>query len=201
MLGRGVGRTGCIAVLAGLALVSPAAAGTFRFQDEAGTVHYTNTPPDNRYRQVRDLPEGRSSVPFAGRRSSPSAAIAPYSELIRAAAERHRVDRRLVEAVMTAESAGNPRAVSRKGAQGLMQLMPATAQALGVQDAFDPAANLDGGTRHLSDLIALYNGDVTKALAAYNAGAGAVSRHRGVPPYKETQEYVKKVMKRYRGGK
>jgi Transglycosylase SLT domain len=117
------------------------------------------------------------------------------------AARRHGLDPDLVLAVVTVESGFRPEAVSPKGAQGLMQLMPTTAQTLGVQDAFDPAANLDGGTRHLRDLIALYNGDVAKALAAYNAGAGAVSRHRGVPPYKETQEYVKKVMKRYRGGK
>jgi soluble lytic murein transglycosylase-like protein len=117
------------------------------------------------------------------------------------AARRHGLDPELVLAVVTVESGFRPEAVSPKGAQGLMQLMPTTAQALGVQDAFDPAANLDGGTRHLRDLIALYDGDVAKALAAYNAGAGAVSRHRGVPPYKETQEYVKKVMKRYRGGK
>jgi soluble lytic murein transglycosylase-like protein len=200
MLGRGVGRTGCIAVLAGLALVSPAAAGTFRFQDEAGTVHYTNTPPDNRYRQVRDLPEGRSSVPFAGRRSSPSAAIAPYSELIRAAAERHRVDRRLVEAVMTAESAGNPRAVSRKGAQGLMQLMPRRSALLGVRDPFDPEQNVEGGVRHLRDLLQRFGGNVTLTLAAYNAGEEAVRSYGGVPPYPETQDYVRRVHAIYNGG-
>jgi len=117
------------------------------------------------------------------------------------AARRHGLDPELVLAVVTVESGFRPEAVSPKGAQGLMQLMPATAQALGVQNALDPAANLDGGSRHLSELIALYNGDVTKALAAYNAGTGAVARHGGVPPYRETQEYVKKVMKRYRSGK
>jgi transglycosylase-like protein with SLT domain len=116
------------------------------------------------------------------------------------AARRHGLDPELVLAVVTVESGFRPEAVSSKGAQGLMQLMPATAQALGVQNALDPAANLDGGARHLSELIAFYGGDVTKALAAYNAGAGAVARHGGVPPYKETQEYVKKVMKRYRSG-
>jgi soluble lytic murein transglycosylase-like protein len=78
-----------------------------------------------------------------------------------------------------------------------MQLMPATARSLGVTDPFDPAQNVDGGTRHLGSLIAHYSGDLTKALAAYNAGQGAVARHRGVPPYRETQAYVKKVLRRY----
>jgi soluble lytic murein transglycosylase-like protein len=114
------------------------------------------------------------------------------------AARRHGVDPDLVLAVAGIESAFQPRAVSPKGAQGLMQLMPATARDLGVKDPLDPVANLDGGTRYLRDLIALYEGDLTKALAAYNAGPGAVARHQGVPPYKETQDYVKKVLRRYR---
>jgi soluble lytic murein transglycosylase-like protein len=96
------------------------------------------------------------------------------------------------------ESGFRADAVSRKGAQGLMQLMPATAASLGVADAFDPETNLDGGSRYLAELIALYGGDLNRALAAYNAGPGAVSRHRGVPPYRETQAYVKKVMGRYK---
>jgi soluble lytic murein transglycosylase-like protein len=96
------------------------------------------------------------------------------------------------------ESNFEPRAVSPKGAQGLMQLMPGTAAALGVRDALDPEANLDGGARHLLSLLSLYRGDLRRTLAAYNAGAGAVSRHRGVPPYRETQDYVKRVLQRYK---
>jgi len=113
-----------------------------------------------------------------------------------AAARRHSLDPDLVQAVVAVESGFRPDAVSPKGAQGLMQLMPYTARALGVKDTFDPAANLDGGTRYLRALLARYNGDVSRALAAYNAGEGAVARHGGVPPYPETLAYVRKVLER-----
>lgn len=113
------------------------------------------------------------------------------------AARRHDLDPELVLAVVGVESAFQPDAVSPKGARGLMQLMPRTALALGVRDAFDPQDNLDGGTRHLSELLALYEGDLRRALAAYNAGAGAVARHGGLPPYRETRDYVRKVLERY----
>jgi hypothetical protein len=114
------------------------------------------------------------------------------------AARRHGLDPELVLAVVAVESGFRPEAVSPKGAQGLMQLMPGTSRELGVADPLDPAQNLDGGVRHLGALLSLYDGDLTRALAAYNAGAGAVSRHGGVPPYRETQAYVKKVLDRYR---
>jgi len=122
-------------------------------------------------------------------------------ELAAAAARRHGLDPDLVMAVVSVESGFRPQAVSPKGAQGLMQLMPKTASSLGVANALDPAQNLDGGTRHLGQLLTLYGGDVTRALAAYNAGEGAVDRHGGVPPYRETRAYVKKVLERYRGQK
>ena len=120
--------------------------------------------------------------------------------LAEAAARRHGLDPALVLAVVQVESGFRPDAVSPKGARGLMQLMPGTATRLGVEDSFDPEQNLDGGTRHLGDLIARYNGDVKRALAAYNAGEGAVERHRGVPPYGETRAYVQSVLRRYRSG-
>jgi len=112
------------------------------------------------------------------------------------AARRHSIDPELVRAVIAVESGFRPDAVSPKGAQGLMQLMPATAKSLGVKDSFDPADNVEGGTRHLRALIERYNGDVKRALAAYNAGEGAVARHGGVPPYPETVAYVRKVLER-----
>jgi soluble lytic murein transglycosylase-like protein len=180
-----------MAAVVSLALVGAADAGTFRFQDATGTVHYTNAPSDPRYQRIPGWPDAR---PVAARSSTLRArAIAPYAELIRTTAERHRVDPRLVDAVVTAESAGNPRAVSRKGAQGLMQLMPQRSVQLGVSDPFDPKQNVDGGVRHLRDLLLRFGGNVTLALAAYNAGEEAVRTHGGVPPYAETQEYVRRV--------
>lgn len=178
-------------------LVSPAAADVFRFQDGQGVVHYTNAPNDPRYRRLLGYPETPSPAPAAP--GAPLRALARFAPLIQAAAERYRVERRLVEAVIMVESGGNPRAVSRKGARGLMQLMPERSEALGVRNPFSPAENIDGGVRHLRDLLAHFRGEVTHALAAYNAGADAVRTYGGVPPYPETQGYVRKVRALYEG--
>ena len=128
---------------------------------------------------------------------APVAAGTDVRALAIASARRHGLDPNLVLAVIGVESGFQPDAVSHKGAQGLMQLMPATARELGVTDALDPAQNLDGGTRYLRMLVAQYGGDLGKALAAYNAGPGAVKRYGGVPPYRETLHYIDKVLKRY----
>ncbi len=114
------------------------------------------------------------------------------------ASVRHRVDHRLVESLIEMESAFNPNAVSRAGAMGLMQLMPAVARRYGVRDALDPAQNIDAGVRHLRSLLLRYGGNLELTLAAYNAGPGAVDRYDGVPPYQETREYVFRVLFRYR---
>ena len=122
-----------------------------------------------------------------------------WSEWIRSHASSHGLDPRLVQALMQAESGYNPRAVSRKGAIGLMQLMPATARELAVPDPFNPEQNIRGGVTYLRRMLDLFGGRVELALAAYNAGPGAVQRHRGIPPYAETRQYVQRVLGLYRG--
>jgi soluble lytic murein transglycosylase-like protein len=127
---------------------------------------------------------------------SATAKPADLAQMVEAAARRHGLDPELVRAVVAVESGFRPDAVSPRGAQGLMQLMPATARALGVKDPFDPVSNIDGGTRYLRALVTRYGGDLRRALAAYNAGEGAVARHGGVPPYPETLAYVRRVLER-----
>jgi soluble lytic murein transglycosylase-like protein len=117
--------------------------------------------------------------------------------IISAASARDRIDADFVASVVRAESANNPRAVSPKGAQGLMQLMPQTAKRLGVKDSFDPVDNIDGGVRYLRELLLRYQGDAVKALAAYNAGPDRVQQYNGVPPYRETRAYIARVIADY----
>jgi soluble lytic murein transglycosylase-like protein len=129
----------------------------------------------------------------------PIASPGDIDSAIEAAAARHNVDPNLVRAVVTVESNFNPNAVSRKGAMGLMQLMPSTARQLKVRNPFDPEQNVDAGVRHLKQLLESYDGDIKLTLAAYNAGAGAVARSSGVPAYAETQNYVRRITNLYYG--
>jgi len=146
----------------------------------------------------------RSSAPAQPERSSAPAQgagqAAPYDEEIRAAAAKYGVEPALVRAVIQQESGFNPKATSPAGAQGLMQLMPATARGLGVTDAYDPVQSIDAGTRYLAGQLDRFGGDVRLALAAYNAGPGAVQRYGGIPPYAETQRYVENVLAHYQEG-
>jgi hypothetical protein len=132
---------------------------------------------------------------LAARISRPS----QFDPLITRAANDHSLDPRLVKSVMLVESGFNPAAVSRKGARGLMQLMPGTASRHGVRNVHDPAQNIAAGTRYLSHLLGLFDGNLEKSLAAYNAGEAAVARYGGVPPYGETRDYVRKALTAYYG--
>jgi hypothetical protein len=126
---------------------------------------------------------------------TPPARPQTLNEVINAISDRHHIDPDLINSVIHAESGFNPRAVSPKGARGLMQLMPQTAAQLGVSNPFDPRSNVEGGTRYLSELLQLYNFDLIKALAAYNAGPQRVQHYRGVPPYDETRAYIARIVR------
>ena len=178
-----------LGLFAGLIWAAHAEADTYRLIDGDGIVHLTNAPTDPRY---RGLPIVSGTSTGWLRMSETSRGL--YGTEIREIASRHGVDPTLVESVIRAESAFNPAAVSRAGARGLMQLMPKTAVALGVRDSFNPRENIEGGVRHLRYLLDRYPGNVALAVAAYNAGEGAVDAHRGIPPYAETQQYVQRVL-------
>lgn len=135
--------------------------------------------------------------PQAGQPAQAGLPSADIEQLVQTNAANWQVDPALVRAVMANESGFNPNATSRTGAQGLMQLMPETAASLGVTDAYDPQQNVAGGTRYLRGLLDRFGGDVTRAVAAYNAGPGAVEKHGGIPPYAETQSYVRNVLDSY----
>jgi len=176
-------------------LISPASsADIFKYVDPQGVVHLTDRPRGPGYRLL-----------FRGKKKTTSWTLGDavrsrnkLSLLIQNTAKRHGVDSALVHAVITAESRYNPDAVSRAGAEGLMQLMPGTAQRYGVRDARDPAENVNGGVRYLSDLLRQFR-RINLALAAYNAGENAVLRYgRRIPPYPETQTYVRRVLSYYR---
>src|SRR5699024_4895220 len=120
-----------------------------------------------------------------------------YNDIIREAANKYGVDEKLIHAVIQMESSYNPRATSKAGAAGLMQLMPATARSLGVSDRYNVRQNIFGGTKYLSQMLKKFNGRTNLALAAYNAGPGNVAKHGGIPPFTETKNYVQKVMNAY----
>jgi hypothetical protein len=182
-----------LAAILGAPLVAPAQ--VLEIAEEDGTVHLTNAPTDPRYQRLGIAPSPPApAVAPAGPSliSRPALAIDSH---IRDAAHRYGVSEQLVTAVIRVESGFNPRAVSPKGARGLMQLMPATASQLGVRNAFDPAENIDGGVRHLRGLMERFENNLPLALAAYNAGEGAVAQYGGIPPYRETQQYVTRILR------
>jgi soluble lytic murein transglycosylase len=167
-------------------LARPATAGSvYQFVDENGVLHFSNVPVDRRF------------VPLEKRSRKRTPRVRSYDSLIFDTAQEQRVPPALVKAVIAAESHFNPQAVSPKGAQGLMQLMPATARDLGVRDPLEARDNVRGGARYLRRLMNRY-GDLSRTLAAYNAGPTAVDRYGGIPPYPETRQYVDRVLTYYR---
>lgn len=191
-------------VLAGLlAWAGVLSADVYKWVDKDGIVTFSNVaPPTDQDYQVLKFPCYAADPKCRSVRweKVPLNRFA-FKDEITAAAEYNAVEESLIRAIIHAESAYQPDAQSPKGAQGLMQLMPATAQELRVADPFDPALNIRGGTRYLSDLLLEFDGDIVKAAAAYNAGPGAVHKYGGVPPYEETREYVRRIQilyQRYR---
>lgn len=160
----------------------------YKYIDKNGVIHLTNVPTDGNLNYVLVYQEKR--VLFQMK----SQDIAKFEGIINKTAEKYNMDPALIKAVIKAESNFNHRAVSPKGARGLMQLMPKTAYALQVEDSFHPENNIEGGTRYLRYLMRLFRGDLSLALAAYNAGENAVIRYNGIPPYPETQTYVNRVL-------
>lgn len=174
-------------VAAALMLSRSAFAGVFRYVDRDGYAHELNI--------VRGAEEAHAPAPVGARRTTEVPPV--YMEVVREAAQLYSLPVELILAVMTVESGFNARAVSPRGAMGLMQLMPATATELHVVDPFNPRENTLGGARHLRLLLNASKGDVPLALAAYHAGAGATQRHGGVPPFPETQRYITSVIRAY----
>lgn len=179
-----------VALLALLGAGAPARAQIYTFVDEEGRTHFTNQPQEPRYERMVEVDKPVKHVP------QPPVGW-EWDGLISLAARQHELPPELIKAVIAAESDFNPEAVSRAGARGLMQLMPTTAASLGVEDPLRPDENVRGGVRYLRSMIDRY-GELRLALAAYNAGPAAVDRYGGIPPYRETRDYVKRVLSYYR---
>lgn len=169
----------------------PLYADIYVHMDSEGVLHFTNAPTSSNYKLfIREKPSMSSNSDVTDRTNR-------YDDLITEASKSHGVSFSLLKALIKIESDFNPRAISSAGAIGLMQIMPENIRALNIKDPFDPWENIMGGTRYLKQLIGRFNGKLPMALAAYNAGPNIVDRYKRIPPFKETENYVEKVMKYY----
>jgi len=191
-------------------LMPPVAlADIYQYTDASGVLHFTNVSGGKNHKRVRSEPRQKIIQPEAAplpqdstlAKNTISSANRPsaYLDIIQTACNRHGVDPALVHALVKVESDFNPYALSRKGAMGLMQLMPQTAMDMNVQNSFSPNENVNGGVKYLRYLIDRYEGNLSLALAAYNAGETAVKKWGTIPPFKETQNYVQRVLRLYNG--
>lgn len=184
-----------------LLIWTAAEADIYKYVGEDGVVFYTDAPIGKKSEKIIKEKNNKEFVSYNKTVSitSPKKHRDNYYPIISKKSKEHEIDPSLVTAVIKAESNWDHRAVSKKGAMGLMQLMPATASELQVRNPFDPEENIDGGTRYLRYLIERFNGNITLALAAYNAGPTTVEKYGSVPPISETKQYVKKVLSLYNG--
>ena len=186
----------------GLCLCHPAAANIYTFTAADGSVSLSNVPTDDRYALLIGAEKSEvAPSPTADSSHFPAciAAKAHYDQIVAETAHTYGLESALLHAVISVESRYNPAAVSKKGATGMMQLMPGTAKRYGVADARNPEQNIQGGARYLRDLLAMFNSDLRLTLAAYNAGEGSVKSHGNrIPPFRETMDYVPRVLDFYR---
>jgi len=181
---------------------APAAADIYKYVDKHGRTHLTDRPPHAGYKRLVKTWKGWTAAKSRVDYEALEANRRRFTPLIAEAARHYRLPAALLHAVIRVESAYDPRAVSRAGAVGLMQLMPATARRFGVRDRENPVANVHGGTHYLRELLGLFDDNVVLALAAYNAGEQAVVEHGNrIPPYRETRLYVRKVLAEYKSNR